>query len=325
MHVNKINIYSVSVFIFVFSILTFIQLYVPGNLLVLERFLDGGGWIEATLLAYYGFFLFGKMKDKKQAPKWRKISWSVFTIVFFGQLILGLSGVEEFLMTGELHLPVPAMILSGPIFRGELSFMTLLFLSTIILTGPAWCSHLCYFGGIDNQAASKKKRLNTWKEKLRWKYTILILIITGTLIFRFLKIDELYALIGGVLIGIAGIGIIMFVSYNTGKMAHCTLYCPVGTVVMYLKYINPFRMYIDSSCTQCGNCFAYCKYDALTFKDIDKGKPGLTCTYCGDCLSACRYNSIKYRLLGLSSMKTRNLYLFLTVSFHVIFLALAKV
>ncbi|HHJ09824.1 MAG TPA: hypothetical protein ENK25_02915 [Bacteroidetes bacterium] len=52
-------------------------------------------------------------------------------------------------MTGKLHLPTPAMILAGPAYRREIGFMTWLFLSTIILNGPALCSHLCYMVSLD--------------------------------------------------------------------------------------------------------------------------------------------------------------------------------
>ncbi|HDJ22855.1 MAG TPA: 4Fe-4S binding protein [Candidatus Aminicenantes bacterium] len=64
-----------------------------------------------------------------------------------------------FLMTGKLHLPVPALILAGPIYRGTLSFMLILFLVTIVLVGPAWCSHLCYVGAWDDIACRRKRRL----------------------------------------------------------------------------------------------------------------------------------------------------------------------
>lgn len=55
------------------------------------------------------------------------------------------------------------MILAGPIYRGHISVMTILFLSTVVLSGPAWCSHLCYFGAIDNLAASGKTRRGSIK------------------------------------------------------------------------------------------------------------------------------------------------------------------
>jgi polyferredoxin len=245
--------------------------------------------------------------------------------LFFGQFLLGIVGFEKFLMTGELHLPVPALILSGPIYRGEVSFMTLLFISTVLLTGPAWCSHLCYFGAIDNLAAKGKSPSQAFQRKGKIKHIILLVVVLFAILFRFAGIGPLYALIGGIGIGVIGLGIIYFYSRKIKMMAHCTLFCPVGTLVMYLKYINPFRMVIDASCTQCGLCSGSCKYDALQMQNIARGKPGPTCTYCGDCLATCHQGAIRYKLLGLSSHKSRNIYLFLTVSIHVVFLALAKI
>jgi hypothetical protein len=41
--------------------------------------------------------------------------WTFFSVVFFAQLVLGLAGMPSMLMTGELHAPVPALILAGPV------------------------------------------------------------------------------------------------------------------------------------------------------------------------------------------------------------------
>jgi polyferredoxin len=60
-------------------------------------------------------------------------------------------------MTGELHLPIPALILAGPVYRGEGLFMPVLYTVTILLVGPAWCSWLCYIGAWDDFAARRRK------------------------------------------------------------------------------------------------------------------------------------------------------------------------
>ena len=39
-------------------------------------------------------------------------------MVFFSQLALGLVGFSRFLMTGALHVPVPAVIVAGPLSAG---------------------------------------------------------------------------------------------------------------------------------------------------------------------------------------------------------------
>ena len=96
-------------------------------MILAERFLKGSGWVEILLISSYGAYVSFKMQDPMNVPKWRKITWTIFSVVFFTQLIIGLSGFEKFLMTGKLHLPIPMMILAGPIYRGQLSVMTILF------------------------------------------------------------------------------------------------------------------------------------------------------------------------------------------------------
>lgn len=286
--------------------------------------MEGGGWIEIFLIACYGGFVSYKMLDPKQAPKWRIISWVIFSFVFFSQLILGIFLTHVFLMTGKLHLPIPVMILAGPLYRSELSVMTILFISTIILTGPAWCSHLCYFGAIDGAFANKGTSRGKLKNKIPVKITMILLVVFVTLLLRWLKVDPLISLITGVIFGAGGIVITILFSRKLGKMIHCTLYCPIGSIVNYFRYINPFRLRISQTCSFCMACSEVCRYDALSLADITLKKPDQTCTLCGDCLSVCHTNAIHYKLFKFNPVISRKIYLFLTVSLHSIFLALAK-
>lgn len=314
------------VFVFTAAILSIIQIKVsPDNpMLIFERFYRGAGWIEIFIVSFYGAFVAYKMQEPSNVPFWRIRTWTVFSVVFFGQLVLGLLGFEKFLMTGKLHLPVPAMILSGPIYRGHISIMTILLLSTVILSGPAWCSQLCYFGAIDGMASGKKKNIKPIKDRMRIKHTILIVVVFVTILLRVFNVNPLYATLAGIIFGVVGLLVILLISLKKGKMFHCVLYCPIGTIVNYIKYISPFRMYIESSCTSCMRCTAFCKYDALNVEDIKKGKPGFTCTLCGDCLSSCQGDSIKYKLFKLSPETSRMAYLFISISLYAIFLAVAR-
>lgn len=316
----------VAVFIFILLFLSIVQLKLNNPIILLERFLEGGGWIEILIIGFYGAFIAYKIQDVNRSARWRRFSWTIFTIVFFSQLILGLAGFERFLMTGKLHLPIPVMIMSGPVFRGELSIMTFLFLGTLILTGPAWCSQLCYFGALDNLSARKN---NPQKGRIKIlkgiKFTFIFLVILVTLLLRWLNISLFISTLLAVSFGIGGILVILLLSSRKGKMIHCLVWCPIGTIVNYGKYINPFRMYIESSCTFCMKCTSHCNYDALNPGDIKSGKPGITCTYCGDCLSACHAGSIKYKFLRMKPENARRFYLFLTISFHAVFLALGRI
>lgn len=313
------------VFTSVFILLAFVQIKVQNPMLLAERFFKGSGWLEIFLISLYGAFVAWKMQDPMNVPAWRKITWTIFSLFFFSQLIIGITASEKFLMTGKLHLPIPMMIIAGPIYRGQLSVMTILFLSTILLTGPAWCSQFCYFGAFDNLSASGKTSKGTLKNKWAIKSTILIIVVITALAMRILGIDPLITTIMAVLFGLAGISVMILLSRSRKKMVHCAIYCPVGTLVNIFHRINPFRLYIENSCTLCMKCTSYCKYDALSITDIRNSKPGAGCTLCGDCLAACHHDSIKYGFLKMDPEKARKLYLILTITLHASFLALARI
>jgi ferredoxin-type protein NapH len=315
----------VSIFILTTILLGFVQIKLDRPIILAERFFNGAGWIEIILLSSYGAFVGLKMENRMNVPRWRTITWTIFSIVFFSQLIIGVSGVEKFLMTGKLHLPIPMMIVAGPIYRGQLSVMTILFLSTVILTGPAWCSQLCYFGAFDNLASKGKTAKEVIKNKTVIKATFIFLVIFGAIFLRWFNVSILTATIVAIGFGIAGILVMIIFSMRRKKMVHCTMYCPVGTIVNIIKPVNPFRMYIDKSCTLCMHCTSFCKYDALNQPDIKRGKPGMTCTLCGDCLAGCSHSSIKYRFFNLDPEKARNLWIILTITLHASFLAMARI
>jgi ferredoxin-type protein NapH len=312
-------------FLFISVILSVIQLKIHPPLLLAERFFPDFGWIEILIIAGYGAILCYKMLDPGKSAKWRLISWTVFSAVFFSQLMLGVTLSGKFLMNGNLHLPVPAVILAGPLYRERVSFMTILFLSTVILTGPAWCSHLCYFGAIDGIVASRKIRSANLKNKNAIRHILFFIVILFTLLLGNFRINPVYCVATGILFGIGGLVLIFLISGRKGKMINCVMYCPIGVLVSYLKYVNPFRLRIGSTCSICGACSGACKYDALTLKNIINKKPGNTCTLCGDCLGTCHFNALHYTLFSNSSSFARNSYLFLTVSIHAIFLALARI
>jgi polyferredoxin len=315
----------VIVFVSVFILLSFVQVKIANPMLLAERFFRGSGWIEIALISLYGGFVIWKMQDPAQVPAWRKITWTIFSVFFFLQLIIGISGVEKFLMTGKLHLPIPMMIIGGPLYRGQLSVMTVLFTSTVLLTGPAWCSQFCYFGAFDNLSSQGKTTRGTIKNKWAVKSSVLFIVVASALIMRFLNVSPVITTTLAILFGLTGIAVMLIFSRKKKKMVHCAAYCPVGTVVNMFHYVNPFRMYIESSCTLCMKCTTYCKYDALSPADIHNKKPGFGCTLCGDCLAGCHHDSIKYKFLGMKPEKARNLYLVMTVTLHAACLALARI
>ncbi len=316
----------IAVFSFTSVLLIMVQLKVENPMLLMERFIQGGGWIEIFMVAGYGALVAHKMQDPAKVQKWRKYTWFAFSVFFFLQLALGLMGADRFLMTGELHLPVPMMILAGPVYRGHISVMTILFLSTVLLSGPAWCSHICYFGAIDSMGSGGKTGRGPIRGKWLFKSTLLLLVIAAAIVLRWSGLPTLTSTLIAAGFGVMGLAIILLISRKQGRMVHCTVYCPIGTIVNFIRFVNPFRMRIDhNTCTDCMACTRLCKYDALNRSDIAARKPGLTCTLCGDCITGCHSGSIHYRFFRLPPAAARNFYLFITISLYASTLALARI
>ncbi len=313
-------------FLLTAGLLSVVHVKVRLTLLLAERFLPGSGWVELFALAVYAAWVAGRMLDVSRAPRLRLRIWLLFSVVFFVQLGLGLAGVHECLQTGKLHLPVPAVIVAGPLFRGEGLFMVILFLAMVAVVGPAWCSHLCYVGGWDALAATAKKRPSAMP---RWRraaqYVSLALVAAAALGLRAAGVDGYTAVWFGLGFGVAGVGLMATLSRKKGVMVHCTSYCPIGLVATWLGRLNPFRVRLNQNCTECGLCRLACRYDALSMDDIRRRRPGPSCTLCGDCLAPCRHGAMEYRFPGLSPSAARQVFLVLVASLHAVFLAVARI
>jgi polyferredoxin len=318
---------SAAAFAIVFAVCAFPQAIMSNPVpMLLERFLPGGGWVEIFGLSLYGAWLVDKLLHAQAIAPVRKTVWLLFSIVFFGQLLIGLAGVRQCLMTGTLHVPVPAVILAGPIFRGDGFFMLILFGATLLVAGPAWCSWLCYIGGWDNLAASHQPQPGTpGRQRELTRVIILAGVIVSAVLLRRAGVSGIIAATGAGIFGILGVGIIAFWSRKHGTMVHCTMFCPMGLIAAVAGKINPFRMKIRKGCTECRSCANVCRYGALEIENIRARKPGLTCTLCGDCASVCSGGFIDYRLFGLQGLAARKVFLVLVVALHAVFLGFARI
>ncbi len=308
------------------GMLCVVQIMVERPMLMVERFFPGFGWLEISILALYAGFLTPKILNPATSVRWRTILWLTFSIIFFSQLMLGILGVESFLMTGKLHLPIPALIIAGPVYRGENFFMPILFGNTLLFIGPAWCSYFCYLGGWDFLAARQLKRsqpMPKWRQPLR--IAILFLIVGISWYFRESETSATFVVWLAAFYGMCGLGVMLFFSRRQGNMVHCTVYCPIGLAANVLGKISPFRMRINNRCTGCRKCSKICRYDALNQEDLDRGRPGLSCTLCGDCIGSCKDSFIYYSFPGLSQEISRTIFVVIVVSFHAVSIGVARI
>ncbi|MGM0490727.1 MAG: 4Fe-4S binding protein [Planctomycetota bacterium] len=283
----------------------------------------GWGWLQVFGLAVYAAFLTDWLVAHRSTETLRSRVWLMFSGVFFAQLILGLLGAEEFLMTGKLHLPVPAVILAGPLYRGEGFFMLILFLCTILIVGPAWCSWLCYIGAWDNSAASARRPRKA-RHYAAVRAGLFVLVLATAFTLRRLGVGAVEATALGGAFGIVGVGVMVVASRRLGFMVHCTSYCPIGLAADVLGRLNPFRVRIGHGCDECRACTGSCRYAALGIEHIRRRRPGITCTLCGDCLAACDKNQIHYRFPELTAEQARTVFLVLVAALHAIFLGVAR-
>lgn len=303
-----------------------VQVFPKLPLLLAERFYIGAGWVQIAIMSLYAGWLAGRMADPMMARRLRPRIWLLFSLVFFMQLFLGLAGIERLLMTGKLHLPVPALIVAGPIYRGSDFFMPILFTITILLVGTAWCSHLCYIGAWDDFCSRARKEpveLPGWWSRAR--HGILLLVVICAALMRYFAVGWQAALLLAAIFGLAGVGVMLAVSRRRGLMIHCTVFCPVGLVGNLLGRLSPWRMRIDAGCTACMQCRRVCRYSALERDNILKRQAGWSCTLCGDCVSACHGGQIGYSLPFLDKEKARAVFIVLITSLHAVFLAVARI
>lgn len=302
------------------------ELHTDPVMLILGRFVPGGSWVQAGLLAVYAAFVAHKLMDPRVHARWRPWLWRLFSFVFFLQLGLGIAGFESMLMSGRIHPPVPAVILAGPVFRGGGYFMVFLLLGALVLAGTAWCSHLCYVGSWDDTAARARKRPGTlprWRHAARVGVAAVVVLAAWGL--RLLEVPPATA--GWLAVGFGGLGVLVMltVSRRLGVMAHCLVFCPIGLVVNALGRLHPFRLRIDDGCTRCGACTLACRYQALEPAQIEAGRPGFTCTLCAECLPRCRDGFIHFRFLGLGPRKARTCFVVLMATLHASFMGLGMI
>lgn len=299
------------------------------DLLLLHRLWPGWGALEALLAGLWAGLVYGWLADRKRAPVWRRRIWLLFSCVFFAQLLAGLFLHSLFLLQGVPHLPVPGLVLSGPLYRGEGPFfMPLLFAVSLVLAGSAWCSHLCYLGVWDALAADTGPRTGRGLPRV-WRTTRLILLVLSLLLPLGLRLAGLpwpWALVLALALGLAVLPCALWLSRRLGLPVYCCAICPLGMAGNVLARLSPWRLRRNRHCRQCGACARICRYGALRLEDgTGVTGPDWRCVLCRDCLSVCRHGALEVSCCGWTGpWAEQGLILSLSV-LHTLFLFLGRV
>lgn len=292
------------------------------HLLLLERLMPSFGVVQAQAAGFWAAWLCARLADERRARRARMLVWRLFSVVFFVQFAPAAAGWTLFAMTGELHVPVPGVIVAGALYRGTVSFMPLLFLVSVLLAGPAWCSHLCYFGSWDAWAASSS-RPSPHPGPLRFRALSLLVVCAAALLLA--CVPDAPAAVFAASLGLLLPPAAWWLSRRKGWAAYCTCLCPLGLLACLLGRLSPWRLRKNDACTFCGACAGACRYGALDAAAPEKG-PGLSCTLCRDCSLRCPHRGLSLTWFGMGGDgRAERAFVSLMSAMHALFLFSAMV
>ena len=247
------------------------------------------------------------------------------------RFLLGVTVASSLLMTGRLHVPVPFMMISGPVYRGEGIFMLALFSVSVLLAGSAWCSHLCYFGVWDCLSAASSRRkgrpVKGGKGLRDWRWAALAAAVGTPLLLSLWGLPVEYAL--AVALAAAFLAPLAWrMSAAGGVREYCSRFCPMGLAAGLLGRLSPWRMLVKETCTGCMQCAAACR-DLAISREGGACRISRRCTLCRDCISRCSHGALGLGMAGpfssVPSARADMYFVTLVSVMHVVFLATARV
>ena len=316
------------VFMATFLLLFYLRHIARMDFLLLERYLPVLGSVQIFFAAWYAAVIGGELVAPRSSRQTRRRIWLIFALVFFAQFFLGLAGLERMLLSGTLHVPVPAMIIFGPVFRHTFSMMFIIVLLTTLLAGNLWCSSLCYFGAFDALAAGSRG-VRPYPPKLRFalQYGQLIVLSGGLLLalgLRTAGVSPMTAAAVAVAFALLSLLLMVLLSRRHAGMLYCTSVCPMGLLTRWLGRLSPWRVRVDAQrCDDCGICEKICKYQAIPLASRAAGKTLSRCTLCRDCIGACAAKAIFIHFPGMAPDRAWGLLTGLTTVLHVLFLSVS--
>ncbi|MGM0595494.1 MAG: 4Fe-4S binding protein [Myxococcota bacterium] len=296
------------------------------NALIFSHFGNFTYLFTIPFLALYSltFTLFLSQKNPELRKK--NIFWYILSLAFFGQLILGIFYSSQFLKNGNIFIPYPALQIIRPFLNHTGYIYLFIFIISIIITGPVWCSHICPLGIWDYQLGNNKKKVHS-PQSIFLVGKILIF-LTFIILLQLYLLDVL-SLKASVIISFALVWVLVvtggILSKKTGYAVHCSSFCPVGFIATQVSRFSLFRIKRgknSKTSNKNSDKSRLCRYGAL--KSNNKTiKPGLQCTCCLDCIDGDQ----QYRV---TFFKHQGIFVFrvfcaLTAAFHTLFLAFVRI
>lgn len=326
------SFFAAVVFLLTFALLWLMTSQGRADLLMLERYFPAWGRVQIFFAAWYAAYIAARLIDPQTSRRTRKKAWLIFSAIFFGQLILGLSGWEKMLMTGRPHIPVPAFIVFSPVYRGEAAlFMPMLLLFSVFFVGTSWCSFLCYFGAFDAQAAagSLKGQALPGHIACALKYGRPAVLLVGVALAALLRLSQAswsIVIFGAAIFIAAALMIMWVISRKYSRMIHCTAFCPIGLIVGLAGRISPWRVKVETAlCNDCGACEKVCDYLAINRAGRRQGQTGFRCSACRDCLGRCSAGAIYLSHPLIPKRYSEKVFVAAVTAMHVLFLCSVRV
>ena len=277
---------------------------------------QGVTMILTVALSLYTLILAERMVNARRHAPLRRFYWRFFSIIFITQFLLGLFISSAWLLTGDPTLPHPFFLYFRPLTSATGTHQLFVWLLSMLLLGPAFCSHLCWLGAWDQFAARKKRKPTgtlSWPIRLFWAAAV---ILAGLALLRFAPLRV--AVSAGFLFCLVAVGTMVITSRKRGTMVHCTHYCPLGTITTIVARLSPFRI-VKASGKRVNA--SLCDYGIFTDRTLGTGRLPLECTLCGDCLDRGSEHDLSMRFAWFK-FNAWPLFIALTTGLHAAFFML---
>jgi ferredoxin-type protein NapH len=285
-------------------------------------------------------FVFFRMVSSGRTFAYRSglfITLAVAFIITFSTALLSTRG--SLALTGSdvvqgktpfCHLVIPMVIIPGVltrtiIFPGSLvgtfasiGSMLVLWIGATLALGRAWCSWICFFGGLDEGFSRIGKRPRIKNVGRAWTYLPFALLVAVVLISAvslspfycewlcpFKAVTEAPAITNAlvlfqtILFIVLFLGTVVVLPLLLKRRAQCGLFCPFGALQSFTNKISAFDVRIDTTkCTRCGLCVRSCPTFSLTDESVAAGRTLMTCTRCGRCVDVCPVRAVSYHVKG---------------------------